>query len=85
MTGGEGGDQFIFDDGFGQDTITDFDPFAANELINFSQLDDITSFSDLIDNHMVQDGADVVITSGADSLTLSNTLIADLSADDFIF
>jgi len=34
---------------------------------------------------MAQVGADVVITDGADSITLLNVSLADLDASDFLF
>ena len=85
MAGEAGADTFIFEDGFGIDVITDFDEFSAAEVIDLSLVSAITDFSDLQANHLSQNGADAVITDGANTITLNNVLIADLGADDFDF
>ena len=84
----------------GNDTITDFAANNNAEKIDLSGVIDIIDFQDLVDNHMVQDGANVVISFGADfgrgggdpftdglagSITLLNVDINDLDAVDFIF
>ncbi len=87
LTGGAGNDIFnfdVYDNGpvvFGHDTITDF---ADYDRI---QLDDAI-FSDFADvqAHMQQVGNDVVITYDDDnSITIQNTNIGSLNANDFLF
>ena len=85
LAGEAGADTFIFADGFGIDVITDFDEFSAAEVIDLSLVSAITDFADLQANHLSQNGANAVITDGANSITLNNVLIADLGADDFDF
>jgi len=85
LTGGVNGDTFIFADGFGQDTITDFEEFNNLEKIDLSAVTAITDFADLAANHLTQSGANAVITDGANTITLNNVNIADLDANDFIF
>lgn len=83
---GEGGaDLFVFADGFGQDTITDFDALSPAERINLRAVSAITDFEDLLVNHLGQSGANTIITDGADTITLLNVSLADLGADDFDF
>ncbi len=81
MTGGSGRDVFVFDDNFGNDTITDFD-FAANEVLDFSAHSGINTIDDLT---ITYDASNAVITiaSGA-SVTLEG-VTGGLSNDDFIF
>lgn len=84
----------------GHDTITDFAANNNAERIDVSGVIDIIDFQDLVDNHMVQDGDNVVISFGAEfgrgggdpltdgisgSITLLNVDINDLDAVDFIF
>ncbi|MGA9254078.1 MAG: hypothetical protein WBV71_16715 [Roseobacter sp.] len=84
---GEGGDDiFVFEDGFGQDEITDFDALSAGEFIDLEAVTEITDLSDLTTNHMNQSGADVLIEDGlGNSITINNTQLADLGEDDFFF
>ncbi|MEM6619264.1 MAG: calcium-binding protein, partial [Pseudomonadota bacterium] len=78
-------DVFVFEDGFGNDVITDFNVRAVAEDIDLSGVSAITSFADLAANHMAQVGADVVITAGADTITVQGADLAKLDAEDFIF
>ena len=84
LTGGAGADTFIFNDSFGDDIITDFNQ-SGSDIIDFSDVANIEDFADLLANHAVQDGANVVISDGVDSLTLENVDLANLDASDFIF
>lgn len=62
--------------------------FFANdvaEVINLALVTELTNYTDLAANHMVQAGTDVTITDGVNSIPLSNTLLADLGTDDFSF
>ncbi len=86
LVGGLGADDFVFRNGHGDDTIQDFNANNNAEDIDLSGVTRITSFADLTANHMVQNGADVVIDDGANlSITLLNVDINDLGAGDFIF
>ncbi|MCQ0990429.1 beta-propeller fold lactonase family protein, partial [Jiella marina] len=83
LTGGLDGDTFVFANGFGRDTITDFDALGNSERIDLSAVTAITDFADLSANHLTQVGANAVITDGTNTLTLSNVDIGDLDANDF--
>ncbi|MCQ0988851.1 calcium-binding protein [Jiella marina] len=85
LTGGINGDTFVYANGFGQDTITDFEELNDFEKIDLSAVTNITDFADLAANHLTQSGANAVITDGANTITLNNVNIADLDANDFIF
>ena len=71
----------------GTDTITDFDANDANEKIDLAAVTNINSFTDLQSGGtMVQNlSGDVVITDGADTITLVGVNLGDLDASDFIF
>lgn len=76
-------DTFVIRDSDGNDTITDFDPFAPDIL----RLDmaEMTTIQDVLDR-ITTDGSDVVITYDNGSTTrLSNTNASDLSATNFEF
>lgn len=81
LTGGAGVDRFVFATSYGSDTITDFE---AGDVIDLSRLNGFSNFGDLFNNHMADDGGDVVITVGADVLVIENVAKADLAASDFI-
>ena len=86
LEGGIQADQFIFEDEFGNDTITDFAATNNAERINLSAVNAISDFQDLIDNHMSQIGADVVIDDGlGNTITLLGVTLSDLDAVDFVF
>lgn len=61
LVGGTGNDDFIFRDGDGHDAIRDFDANSNAEDIILRGVTEITSYDDLVTNHMTQDGTDVVI------------------------
>ncbi|MEP3845970.1 MAG: calcium-binding protein, partial [Paracoccaceae bacterium] len=85
LTGGAGLDVFIFEDGFGKDTITDFATFN-NEDIDLSAVSEIVDFADLAANHMTQVGSDVVIDDGTgNTITVQGFDLSDLQAGDFLF
>jgi Ca2+-binding RTX toxin-like protein len=83
LTGGAGADVFLFSKGSGKDTVTDF--VASTDRIDFSNLAAITDFTDLMKNHAVQSGDDVLIKAGTDVLTLKHVDLSDLSKGDFLF
>ncbi|WP_460272899.1 calcium-binding protein [Celeribacter sp. ULVN23_4] len=86
LFGQDGTDRFIFSDDFGRDTIYDFD-LAAGELIDLSDVSEITSWSDLVANHLTETaGGSAQIYVDADNIiTLSGIAAADLDADFFVF
>ena len=85
LTGGFNADTFVFADGFGTDTITDFAATNDYEKIDLSAVTGIVDYADLLADHMAQSGSDVVITDGSNTITLQNVDLADLGAADFIF
>ncbi len=79
-------DVFVFADGFGNDRIVDFDEFSSGEQIDLSAVTSITDFADLAANHMSQIGSWVQIDAGGgNTIRVDNALVADMTADDFIF
>ncbi len=84
LTGGGGADTFIFAGAFGQDRITDFAGGEADR-IDLHGASAISGFATLAASHMVQAGADVVITTGAHSIVIEGVLLGSLGADDFLF
>ncbi len=85
LTGGFNADTFIFADGHGADTITDFEATNNAEKINFSGLSTLGDIASVLAASS-QLGADVLIDTGGDnSILLQNVLLSDLDANDFIF
>ena len=82
-------DTFVFTDapgGFGNDTIGDFAATNAFERIDLSAVAEISSFNDLMNNHVQQIGADVLITAGeGSSILLEDVDLAQLDTTDFTF
>ncbi|MEM9170422.1 MAG: calcium-binding protein, partial [Pseudomonadota bacterium] len=83
LSGGAGFDIFEFAPGFGNDVITDFEDTDFIFLTGFGAAFD--TFAEVIAAAVEIDG-DTVITFGTDAtLTLENTTIAQLEADQFLF
>ncbi|SFL05367.1 M10 family metallopeptidase C-terminal domain-containing protein [Shimia haliotis] len=87
LTGGGNADVFVFADGHGDDTITDFLATNGAEDINLSGVSAITDITDLLTNHILSSaGGNVVIdTGGGNTITLLGVNLADLDGSDFIF
>jgi Ca2+-binding RTX toxin-like protein len=86
FTGNAGNDTFFFQPGFGQDVVTDFqgNGAAAGDTIRFGT-GTFANFA-AVQAAMTQQGSNVVITLDAgNSVTLQNTTIAQLNAQDFLF
>jgi hypothetical protein len=77
-------DLFVFEDGFGTDTITDFDVGLDGDRLDFRNLG---AFGNLaaVQAAAIQDGADTVITDGSDTIRLTDVALADLTEADFLF
>lgn len=83
--GGAGNDTFIFQNGFGQERITDFEALNDLEKMDLAFVSAITGFTDLVNNHLNISGSDTLIVSGAGTITLANVAFGTLDANDFIF
>lgn len=87
MVGGSGGDVFAFDNGFGQDVISDFS--AGDQLNLAADLNGtgITTAQDLVDNGMITGGTTAsgtqytLITIGTDTIRLEKVDSADFISD----
>ena len=91
LSGGEWADTFIFEDGFGTDTIGDF---SRNNLekIDLSAVTNITDYNDMIANHLADEGGFAKIVDGSNSILLDGIAYTDLrdglngyTEDDFLF
>jgi Ca2+-binding RTX toxin-like protein len=81
MTGGTGADVFVFNAGFGHDTITDFWAGAGRtDRIWLQGFGTAPAYT-------VADTAEGVVftVAGTDTLTLTGVHLPQLHADDFIF
>ncbi|MEO1151642.1 MAG: hypothetical protein AAFW83_11740 [Pseudomonadota bacterium] len=86
LSGNFNWDLFVFEDGFGNDVITDFNVANAFERIDLSMVTEITDFQDLTDNHLSTDGnGDAVISVGSDTITLIGVDAGTLTAAEFVF
>ncbi|PYF07761.1 putative secreted protein (type I secretion substrate) [Rhodobacter viridis] len=85
LTGGAGGDTFVFSGHFGHDTITDFDPSAAREVINLSRVTGAHDFADLVAHHMTETGGSTLLAFGDQTITLEGVSMSSLTAADFLF
>lgn len=84
LTGGDGHDVFVFEESFGDDLITDFEtgPGRTDRLwLKDQGVDDWAELNAAI----TSSGSDVVIKLDNGTITLEDTLVTDLHADDFIF
>jgi hypothetical protein len=77
-------DTFVFASNFGHDVIKDFNTsLRGGDTIQFSK-NVFDSFASVL-SHASQVGQDVVISSGGDTLKLSNTKLSALNSHDFHF
>jgi hypothetical protein len=80
LVGGAGHDKFVFDTSFGRETVQDFDP--TTDTISFDH-SDFASATDVL-QHATQSGTSVLISHGADVLTLQNTSLSALHESNFL-
>ncbi len=86
FTGAGQSDLFVFEDGFGSDTITDFAGGIGSEKINLANVAAITDYADLVANHLSEVGGNAVISDGlGNTITLTGVTLATLIAADFDF
>ena len=81
LSGGSGTDLFVFQSGWGHDTITDFST-TAPEQIDLSGISSATGLSAL---SVVQNGSDVMIALDGNSLILQGVALSSLDSTDFIW
>ena len=86
LSGGEGDDLFVFRDGDGADTITDFAAGnGSDDVIDLRQVSALETFDD-VQAAASQLGNDTRIDlGGGDSITLLGVNVGDLHEDDFLF
>jgi len=85
MTGGTEADVFVFEAGFGNDTITDFWAGATRTDRIWLQGTGFDGFDDVL-AHATNSAAGAVIdVAGHGTITLTGITVAQLVADDFIF
>ena len=82
LTGGTGADLFNFSGGAGHDVVTDFSR-AEGDHIRISP-SDAANFSAL-SSHITSQGADTLITLGAQTVVLVGVSAGSLTAADFMF
>jgi Ca2+-binding RTX toxin-like protein len=78
LTGGAGSDTFVFTDGHGNDTVTDFTDGDDLILIEGGTF----SFADLV---LETSGDDALVQFGSTVITLEGVLVSDLDQSDFLF
>lgn len=88
IDGGAGDDSFGFIAAHGNDTIHGFTAGEnTDDVLDLSELGLGGSLHSLIlDNHILQNGEDVIITTGADSsITLTGVSLENMHDSDFLF
>jgi Ca2+-binding RTX toxin-like protein len=86
LKGGAGADVFIFDAGFGKDTILDFWAGAGRTDRLWLTNTDLHNYADVM-SHTVDtvEGLVITVNSGQDNITLAGIHLPQLNADDFLF
>ncbi len=83
LTGGSGADSFVFTGA--TDTVMDFDATEMDK-IDLTSNAEITGYTDLMDNHISQVGADVVIDDlTGNTLVMKNVTLSALTSTDYLF
>lgn len=86
LIGGGQADTFVFRGNFGEDTIVDFNATKNAEKIDLSAVLEFSSMNDILNNHVTQNGDNIVIDDGqTNTITLLGVQLSDLGAGDFIF
>ena len=86
LTGGAGRDQFVFEVGDGKDVITDFNAKgSSHDVLNFRDFENVSTYREIMADHVKQIGTDVLITIDSDSVMLRNVKLAALDKSDFLF
>lgn len=68
------------------DRVKDFDPTVGFERIALSDVARIKRLNGLMNNHVKQDGGDVVINSGDATIMILVVIeVNDLQSNDFLF
>ncbi len=85
LNGGGGNDTFVFLNGFGHDVIIGFSAKNAED-IDLSGVSAITTFTDLVNNHLTTDGGTgfALIVAGANSILLQGITVTDFGAGHLI-
>ncbi|MCF3641694.1 hypothetical protein LXM94_17110 [Rhizobium sp. TRM95111] len=87
LSGGAASDLFDFNKAHGKDVITDFRATGkSHDILDLSDISGIKHFKDLMANHVVEKGSDVIIkTGGSHSIRLEDVDLGDLTNNDFLF
>lgn len=86
LAGGRGADTFVFREGFGRDLISDFELDQSGEVINLGLISSISSFDDLVNNHIRNiDGQAVINDDLGNTIQIQGVRVEDLAADHFVF
>jgi len=83
LIGASGADTFVFDDGFGQDVVTDY--LDGTDRLDFTAHSGVNNIGDLA---ITQSGDDTVITltaGGSDQITLVDVLAGSVTTGDIDF
>jgi Ca2+-binding RTX toxin-like protein len=79
FTGGGGSDTFVFNKGFGKETVTDFNPNQDQLAFNHALFAQSTAAFVLSHAHDTSFGAEIVVDRH-DTVTLTNVTVAQLQA-----
>jgi Ca2+-binding RTX toxin-like protein len=85
MTGGTGADVFVFEAGFGNDTITDFWAGASRTDRIWLKNTGFDDFGDVLANAVDTADGVVITVAGHGTITLNGVTVSQLHADDFIY
>ncbi len=83
LSGGEDADVFVFESSSGADVIQDFE--VGVDRIGLAGVAAITSFADLVADHLAEGDNGAVISWAGGSVILAGVLVAALDASDFLF
>ena len=86
LEGGTGADTFVFRNGDGKDTITDFTATgSSHDVLDLSAISDVDSFRDLKRDHLQAQGDDTwIVFNNRNHVVLENVDVADLGKRDFL-
>lgn len=83
---GRGADEIVFEDNWGHDVISDFNIHEFADVLNFSSVEAIESYEDLLESHLEQTAVGVTVNDNlGNSVVLLGIDLGALSEDHFVF
>ncbi len=83
---GRGADEIVFEGNWGRDVVSDFNTNEFADVLNFSSIDGIESYADLMESHIVYSSDGAIISDNlGNSVVLQDIGVGMLTEEHFVF